>query len=209
MSLKSRKMCIRSLNALALFGCGIIALAIADMRFAGAIEKGDKTEKAASPAPESAPAVTLGRDIGRLPPAVQEMRQAILAAAASGDIEQLRVPIDMNELPPVFAKEKPKDPIAHFKSISGDGQGREILAILVDLLTTGYARNDAGTDKEMIVWPYHAEIPLKDITPGQEVELYRLVTPAALAAMREKGHYSHYRLGISHKGVWHFFQKDE
>lgn len=157
---------------------------------------------------QATPDVRLGRDVSQLPEEVQRMRRAILEAAASGDIEQLRVPIEMNELPPFFGKDAGKDPIAHFKAVSGDGQGREILAILVELLTTGHAIRDAGTGKDMIVWPYHAEIPLDSLTPGQEVELYRLISPAALKEMREKGRYTHYRLGIGLDGVWHFFDKD-
>lgn len=182
----------------------IQALAIAAW---GALTPADALEKAATP--EAPAAVTLGRDIAQLPPEVQRMRQAILQAAATGDIEQLRVPIEMNELPPVFGKDAVKDPIAHFKALSGDGEGREILAILVELLTTGYAVKDAGTDKETIVWPYHAELPPKDLTPGQEVELYRLVPPAALKEMREKGRYSFYRLTIGRDGVWHVFRKED
>src|SRR5262249_54976364 len=55
--------------------------------------------------------VHLGRDIAKHPPAVQRMRQAILQAAVTGDIEQLRVPIEMNEIHPVFAKSHVPDPI--------------------------------------------------------------------------------------------------
>jgi hypothetical protein len=58
----------------------------------------------------------LGRDVSALPPAVQRMRQAILMAAASGDIEQLRVPIEMNEIHPLFAKTAVPDPIAYLKA---------------------------------------------------------------------------------------------
>jgi hypothetical protein len=115
----------------------------------------------------------------------------------------------MNELPPVFSKAPMKDAIAHFKAVSGDGEGREILAVLVELLTTGYAIQNPGTAKEMVIWPYHAEIPLDSLTPSQEVELYRLITPAALKEMRAARHYSYYRLGIGRDGVWHFFEKDE
>ena len=108
------------------------------------------------------------------------MRQAILQAAASGDIEQLRVPIDMNELRPMFGKAAAPDPIAYFKAASGDGNGREILAILYSLLTTGYAVTNPGTKNEMIVWPYHAVMPPSALTPSQEVELYRFVPPGAV-----------------------------
>ena len=161
-----------------------------------------------APNPSAAGEVQLGRDVSKLPPEVQRMRQAILKAAMSGDIEQLRLPIDMNELPPVFAKERTPDPIAYLKSASADGNGREMLAILFNLLTTGYAIKDAGTKNEMIVWPYHAAIPLASLTPGQEVEIYRFLSPARVKEMVAAGKYSYYSVGIGHDGVWHTFTRD-
>jgi hypothetical protein len=192
--------------AIRIFVSSILLAAAATQAFALPAEKPNADARTPQkPAPASA---ILGRDIGKLAPEVQRMREAILEAAASGEIEHLRVPIEMNELPPVFGEEPIKDPIAHFKAISGDGEGREILAILIELLTTGYAVQNPGADKEMVIWPYHAEIPLDGLTPSQEVELYRLITPAALKDMRKAKHYSYYRLGISRDGIWHFFQKD-
>ena len=152
--------------------------------------------------------VQIGRDITKLPPAVQRMRQAILQAAASGDIAQLRVPIDMNELPPVFAKGKVADPIAYFKAASADGNGREILALLYSLLTTGYAIANPGTKDEMIVWPYHALMAPNTLTPSQEVELYRFLPPARFKEMLARGKYSFYSIGIARDGVWHYFTSE-
>ena len=152
--------------------------------------------------------VQLGRDVSKLPAQVQRMRQAILQAATSGDIEKLRLPIDMNELRPIFAKDYTPDPIAYLKSVSADGEGREILAILYNLLTTGYAIEKAGTKDELIVWPYHASIPLAGLSPSQEVEIYRFLPPARVKEMAAAGKYSFYSVGISHDGVWHYFSKD-
>jgi hypothetical protein len=149
--------------------------------------------------------VQLGRDVSKLPHEAQRMRQAILKAATSGEIEELRVPIDMNELHPVFAKDRIPDPIAYLKAASADGAGREILAVLYNLLTTGYAIKDAGTKDEMIVWPYHAAIPLNKLTPSQEVEIYRFLSPARVKEMVAAGKYTYYSVGISRDGVWHYF----
>jgi hypothetical protein len=149
--------------------------------------------------------VELGRDVTKLPPAVQRMRQAILKAATTGDIEELRVPIEMNELHPVFAKARVPDPIAYLKSVSADGNGREMLAILFNLLTTGYAITNPGTDKEMIIWPYHAVIPLNGLNPSQEVEIYRFLPPMRVKEMAARGKYSFYSVGMSRDGVWHYF----
>jgi hypothetical protein len=145
------------------------------------------------------------RDASVLPPEVRRMREAITGAAMSGDIEALRIPIQMNEIPPVFGKEKITDAVAFLKQRSGDGEGREMLAILVQLFRTGFVRKYAGTPNEMIVWPYFAETPLDKLTPSQQVELLTLVPPARVKEMRAKGKYDGYRIGISAKGVWHYF----
>ena len=158
--------------------------------------------------PSFAEEVQLGRDVSKLPHDVQRMRQAILQAAMSGDIEELRVPIDMNELHPIFAKERTPNPIAYLKSVSADGNGREMLAILFNLLTTGYAIKNAGTKDEMIIWPYHAAISLSALTPGQEVEIYRFLPPARVKEMAAAGKYSYYSVGIGRDGVWHYFSRD-
>jgi hypothetical protein len=162
----------------------------------------------AAGAASAAGEVQIGRDITKLPPSVQRMRQAILQAAASGDIAQLRLPIDMNEIPPVFGKGKVADPIAYFKAASGDGNGREILALLYSLLTTGYAIANPGTKDEMIVWPYHALMAPSSLTPGQEVELYRFLPPARFKEMLARGKYSFYSIGIARDGVWHYFTSE-
>jgi hypothetical protein len=37
------------------------------------------------------------------------------------------------------------------------------------------------------------------------VEFYRAVPPKSVKAMKKKGKYSYYRLGVSPSGVWHYF----
>lgn len=146
------------------------------------------------------------RDTSQLPAPVARMRAAIISSAASGDIAAMRVPMDMNEIPPMLAPEKVTDPVAHWKKISGDGEGREIMAIAIELLRTGYVKKTTAPGQEMYVWPYFAEVPLDKLTPAQEVELLTLVSPARLKEMRAKGKYDHYRIGIGQDGVWHYFR---
>ena len=70
-------------------------------------------------------------DPAALPPPVVAIRAKILEALAKNEIEALRIPIDWNELRPVFAPgAAARDPIEVLKSLSFDGRGREILAIL-------------------------------------------------------------------------------
>src|SRR5262245_42206251 len=89
-------------------------------------------EPASSPVP--VPHVHYGTD--GLPPPVEEMRETILSAVRSGRIEDLRHAWELNELKPDLGLAT-SDPIAHWKEISGDGEGREILAALAQILDAG------------------------------------------------------------------------
>ena len=140
-----------------------------------------------------------------LPERVRAMRDAILEAARTGDIEEMRPVLESNELMPNVSFGGAKDPIAYWKESSGDKKGREILAILVEILEMPFVRLAKGTSNEMYVWPYLAELDLEKLTPEQEVDLYRLVKPVELKSMREFGGYIWYRLGIGPDGTWHFF----
>jgi hypothetical protein len=73
-------------------------------------------------------------------------------------------------------------------------------------MTSGFVRMGQGKD-EIYVWPYFAEIDLAKLTPAQEVELYRLLSPEAALQMKKAGKYSYYRLGISPTGVWQYFMQ--
>lgn len=145
-----------------------------------------------------------------LPAPVQEMRDAILSAVHSGKIEDLRPALEWNELKPQVADHPVDDAIAYWKQISGDGEGREILAILAEILDCGYAVLPIGKDLEnnhVFVWPALAETDLTRLTPQQEVALYRLVKPAELKAMRESKRWQWWRLAIGADGTWHTFHK--
>jgi hypothetical protein len=157
--------------------------------------------------PAGLPQIHYGTDA--LPPPVEEMREAILSAVRSGRIEALRHAWDLNELKPDLGVAA-SDPIAHWKQISGDGEGREILAALAQILDAGYVVLPLGADIEnnrLYVWPYFAEVPLDRLTPAQEVELLRLVSPTALKEMRSDGTYTHWRIVIGADGTWHAFRK--
>ena len=136
------------------------------------------------------------------------MRDAILRAARSGDIEALRAPLEWNEMRPEIAAGAVADPIAHWRAASGDGQGREILAILVAILESPPARVGPA-DAARYVWPGFAEADLSALTPAQEVQLYRLVSAAHVRAMRERRAWTWYRLSIGADGTWHSFLKAE
>jgi hypothetical protein len=173
----------------------------------GAKERPASTKKKQKPA--TVPEIGYGTEA--LPSQVKEMREAILSAVKSGRIEELRYAWELNELKPDLGGQPVPDPIAHFKQISGDGEGREILAVLGEILEGGYVMLPLGPDVEnnrVFVWPYFAEVPLDKLTPGQEVELLRLVPPAAAKAMRSAGKYTYWRIAIGADGTWHSFRRD-
>ena len=144
-------------------------------------------------------------DIARLPPLVASTRQRILEAARSGDLQKLVTVMKSNETLPTFSPNDEKDPIAYWKANYPDSDGIEVLAILIEILETGYVHVDRGTPQEMYMWPYFARTPLATLTPAQKVELLKIVTGSDYKDMVDLGHYIFYRLGIGPDGTWHFF----
>ncbi|TCM57737.1 hypothetical protein C8J36_102540 [Rhizobium sp. PP-F2F-G48] len=165
-----------------------------------------------APAPETPAAETRDgpvevlTDVSKIPKPVARMRELIVEAAASGDIERLRPLLGKGETATAIGdSEEETDPVAAVKSLSGDADGLEILAIMLDVLSTGFTVIDKGTPDEMYVWPYFAAKPLDSLTPPEKVDLMRLVTAGDVAAMQEFGSYNFYRIGITPDGQWKFF----
>ncbi|AYD00338.1 hypothetical protein [Neorhizobium sp. NCHU2750] len=164
----------------------------------GAKPSGDAP--AATDAADQKPAEII-RDLSTLPAPVKAMREKIIEAAASGDVERMRPLMETSQKSQDGDND---DPIETLKGFSGDPDGQEILAIILDLLSTGVARVDAGTPDEVYVWPYFVGKPLADLTPPERVELLRIVTAGDLMGMEEAGNYNFYRLGITPDGKWKF-----
>lgn len=155
---------------------------------------------------KAAPAIRYGTD--SLPAPVLEMREAMLAAVHSGNIEDLRTAVELNEMKPVIADAPVGDPIAHWRQVSADGEGREILTVLGQILDAGYVTLPIGRDLEnnrVYVWPYFAGMAMDKLSPAQEGELLRIVPAASLEEMKKGGKYTYYKLGIAADGTWHFF----
>lgn len=151
-------------------------------------------------------------DTTKLPRPVAEMIDAINVAVNSGAIEDLRTALEWNELPPALSPEKVDDPIAFLKDQSADKSGRQMLAILGNLLSVGPARRLLGRDLEnnsVYIWPYLAERPLGELTPAEEVDLYRLVPADIITAMRAAKRWTWYRLVIGADGTWHAFMREK
>lgn len=145
-------------------------------------------------------------DLSKLPFPARKMRELIYEAAKSGDIEKLRPYIGYgDDLTMLSLGGYDEDPIEFLKSISGDENGHELLAIITEILDAGFVLMDEGTDREMYVWPYFYAHPLQNLTPEQKVQLFRLITFGDFQDMETFGAYIFYRLGISPEGRWRFF----
>ncbi len=149
--------------------------------------------------------------LAELPAAVLDMREAILAAVGSGRIDDLRLALDWNELPPELGIEGTTDPLAHWRATSRDGEGLEILAALADILAGPPALLPIGQDHEnnaIYVWPALAEVPVAQMSASEKVEVFRLMPPEDAATTLKRGRWAWYRLSIGADGTWHTFSKD-
>jgi len=156
--------------------------------------------------PSAKPVVEVLTDLARLPAPAARMRELIIQAAKSGEPEKLRMLLGTGASATRLSfGGTDEDPIEYLKSISGDGEGREILAIILDLFDSGFVHLDEATPDEIYVWPHFVTSDLDKLTPVQEVELLRILTAGDLDDMRSFGGYNFFRIGISPDGQWRFF----
>jgi len=183
-----------------------------EVAFAGAARStipasgGSVAETAATPAAPPSETTKVLYDFNALPNPVKRILQQIADAAQSGDIEKMRPVFESNELKPMVTTAYVDDPIAFWRKASADGTGRDVLAAMLNVITSGFVRKGQGKE-EIFVWPYFAETDLAKLTPAQEVELYRILAPEAALQMKKAGKYSYYQLGISPTGVWQYFMQ--
>ncbi|MEX0346454.1 MAG: hypothetical protein AB3N20_16135 [Rhizobiaceae bacterium] len=145
-------------------------------------------------------------DLALLPAPARRMRELILEACAEGDIEALRPLIGTGaNITQLSLGGLEGDPVDFLRDISGDGEGHEILAILQEVLEAGFVHLDAGTPRELYVWPYFFAYPLHKLDPKQRVALFRIVTAGDYEDMVAFGGYNFFRAGISPEGQWVFF----
>ena len=148
-------------------------------------------------------------DLSRLPPAVAQMRDKILSAARTGNLQTLLAVMRTSGTMPVFSYSEDKDPIAYWKMNYPDTDGVEVLATLISILEAPFAHVEQNTPQEVYLWPYFARMPLAALSPEQKVELFRIVTGGDYKEMVNVGAYSFFRIGISPDGSWQFFVAGE
>lgn len=159
----------------------------------------DNKPAAAADTAKTKAAAEISFDITKAPAAVQKTRQDIMDAASAGDVKKVAALLKASQadLGPDNAN---ADPESALKDMSGDGDGLEVLSIMLDVLSAGYAHVGAGTANDMYVWPYFTQKDIKTLTQAEKVDLMRLVTAGDFADMQEYGSYNFYRVGIAADG---------
>ena len=183
-----------------------IALPIGNMASAA-----DPTKQSISPQKVSKTPAARCPPPSQLPVLVQEMHEAIAAAAASGDPKNLLDPIQWNELKPDFFGKGPSaDPVAEIKGHSADGSGLDVLAAISEILALPCVILPLGADIEnnrIYVFPYLAESDLSNLSAEQKVDLYRLYPEKLAAPMIKSGTYRGWSISIGADGTWHQLAK--
>lgn len=145
-------------------------------------------------------------DLDKLPEPVKRMRDRIVEAAKTGDIEALRPLIGTGSDGTLLSLGGVEgDPIEFLREGYKDSEGQELLAILEEVLNAGYVHLDAGKPGELYVWPYFVAVPLERLDSRQRVELFKVVTVYDYEEMKASGAYTFYRTAISPDGRWEFF----
>lgn len=145
-------------------------------------------------------------DEDELPVPVRDLRRKLIEVAKSGDVEKLRPYIQTGSDPTTLSLvDDGTDPIQVLKDASGDGNGVELLAILLETLEAGHVHVEGDGADEIYVWPYFTQVDLSKLTNPQLVQLFELVTAGDYQRMLANGSYDFYRLGISPEGRFEFF----
>ncbi|WP_424981865.1 hypothetical protein [Maritalea sp. S77] len=146
------------------------------------------------------------RDLTLLPSEVAKTRDMLMDAIRSGDIEKLRPIIDAQPEVPRLSFGTVDNPIQFLRESSNDGEGLELMGIMLELLEAPYAVQDLGEgEPKMFVWPAYATHNLQDLSNQELVEVYKLVSHLDVEEMRLYGGWYFFRVGIDENGVWRFF----
>lgn len=147
-------------------------------------------------------------DLAALPAPVAAIRDKILAACDKGDVEALRIPIDWNETRPLFAKsgafKAGTDPIEILKTLSFDGKGREMIALIRSIFAQPFVRVVRGPTT-LYEWPAFARHSDKPATEEDARAMWACVRFADLGRSNAEGRPRATRIGIASDGVWHYF----
>ncbi|HEY8163112.1 MAG: hypothetical protein ACR650_03425 [Methylocystis sp.] len=151
-------------------------------------------------------------DLAALPPPVTAMRQKIIAALDKNDVDALRIPIDWNEVRPLFARsgafKAGTDPIEILKTLSFDRKGRETIAVARAVLEQPYVKITRGP-VTLYEWPAFASRPSPPADEDDARARWSCVRFADLARSNAEGKPRPMRIGIASDGVWHYFWSED
>ncbi len=135
------------------------------------------------------------RDLTLLPETVKRMRDELLAAAKSGNVEALRPIVKRQTNMPVLSFGAVLDPILFLRDSSNDGEGRELMAIMIELLEAPYAVSPAENgEPEIYVWPAYASNDLENLSPQELIDVYKIVSHQDLEEMQLYGGWYFFRV---------------
>ena len=145
-------------------------------------------------------------DTRTLPTAVARLRTRILEAASSGDIGTLLIPVQWNEVPPLFIRDQPRDfdPIAYLKTRSFDGRGLEMLRVIRAVFLAPSAKATMGAT-ETYVWPVFPPVLEPTPWPQERLAPWSCVRFADLRATTPNGTPLVHHTAIGVDGTWHYF----
>jgi hypothetical protein len=151
-------------------------------------------------------------DLALLPAPVAKLRDRILAACETGDVEALRVPIDWNETRPLFAKsgafKAGADPIEILKTLSFDRKGRETISLIRAIFAQPFVKIVRGPTT-LYEWPAFARHPQAPASEDETRNRWRCVRFADLSRSNADGKPRATRIGIGSDGVWHYFWSED
>jgi hypothetical protein len=151
-------------------------------------------------------------DAAALPAPVRAIRDKILAALEKNDVEALRIPIDWNEVRPLFARSGAfpagTDPIAILKTLSFDGVGRETVDIARAILAEPYVKVTRGP-VTLYEWPAFARRPAPAATQEEARARWACVRFRDLARSNAEKRPRATRIGVASDGVWHYFWSED
>ena len=148
-------------------------------------------------------------DVAALPPRVAALREKILEACATRDVEALQAPIEWAETPPIFLRGpgRPRsfaEIVDFLRARAFDSDGIEMVDIMRAVFESPFARKVDGPF-ETWVWPADELLWPQVMDPRTVARLHTYVRFADLGASDAQGRALIHSAGVGRDGTWHWF----